>query len=303
MNRITALALLLGVALVTSACKSIPQPPPTQRTSSYHPSAHEDEYDRAYQTEAHHRHHHGRRDEGVNDNWNSYDRADGADDDRPGARRADGYQTRQDELPGASGDEMPAARTHRHRESRGITAVPGQFDFYLLNLSWSPEFCHGHPGATECAQHRAFTLHGLWPQNDAGSYPEECSDAPGPERPSVYGDIYPDPALLQHEWQMHGTCSGLGPDQFFALARRAAQTIHIPAELTHLTQQTAVTPAQMSALFTRYNPTIPASSFAITCGNNYLTAVEVCLDKNLRPGSCSAVRSCGANQIRVAAPQ
>ena len=49
--------------------------------------------------------------------------------------------------------------------------------------------------------------------------------------------------------------------------------------------------------------TTPASSLAITCGNNYLTAVEICLDKNLEPENCTAVKTCGANQLRIPAPQ
>ena len=44
------------------------------------------------------------------------------------------------------------------------------FDYYLLNLSWSPEFCHSHPNATECAQRAGFVLHGLWPQNNDRDY-------------------------------------------------------------------------------------------------------------------------------------
>src|SRR6201996_9691352 len=56
------------------------------------------------------------------------------------------------------------------------TAQP--FDYYLLNLSWSPEFCHSHPNATECASRATFVLHGLWPQNTDGTYPQNCSTAP-----------------------------------------------------------------------------------------------------------------------------
>src|SRR5580692_6196384 len=66
------------------------------------------------------------------------------------------------------------------------------FDYYLLNLSWSPEFCYTHPSATECASHPAFVLHGLWPQNTDGTYPQNCSSTPGPADPSQYADIYPD---------------------------------------------------------------------------------------------------------------
>src|SRR3974390_1701145 len=50
-----------------------------------------------------------------------------------------------------------------------IANANGNFDYYLLNLSWSPEFCHSHPSAAECAEHATFVLHGLWPQNFDGS--------------------------------------------------------------------------------------------------------------------------------------
>src|ERR1700739_4798556 len=102
---------------------------------------------------------------------------------------------------------------------RQLPTAPGNFDFYLLNLSWSPEYCHSHPSAAECEAHDAFVLHGLWPQNANGQNPENCSSAPGPADPAVYKDIYPDQSLLEHEWQTHGTCSGLSPDDFFNTAR------------------------------------------------------------------------------------
>ena len=260
-----------------------------------------DEYNRTYQGEAHHRHRHDRRDEASSDNWTGYDRAE---TDEPSADPDTGSNLPQRHDSGrAGGNIVPTAHLQGHHSSRALTAAPGQFDFYVLNLSWSPEFCHTHATAAECAQHRAFTLHGLWPQNVDGTYPEDCSEAPGPANPSQYADIYPDAALLQHEWQTHGTCSGLTPDQFFALARRAEQSIAIPAELSHLTQQITLTPAQVITLFRKTSPNIPAGTVAITCGNNYLSAVEVCMDKNLKPESCSAVKTCGANQIRIPAPQ
>jgi ribonuclease T2 len=176
------------------------------------------------------------------------------------------------------------------------------FDYYLLNLSWSPEFCHSHPTATECAKHPAFVLHGLWPQNTDGTYPQNCSTAPGPADPSQYSDIYPDPGLLQHEWRTHGTCSGLTPDAFFNAARAAFQSIVIPRTLTQLTTRISLPPAQILGLVTTANPTITSSSLALSCGNNYLTAIEVCLDKQLHPTSCGPIRSCRANTVRIPPP-
>jgi ribonuclease T2 len=51
--------------------------------------------------------------------------------------------------------------------------LPGQFDFYVLSLSWSPSFCAGaaERGASQCVM-RSATLflrrQGLWPQYDEG---------------------------------------------------------------------------------------------------------------------------------------
>ena len=176
------------------------------------------------------------------------------------------------------------------------------FDFYLLNLSWSPEFCHSHPTAAECAAHSTFVMHGLWPQNNDGTYPHNCSSAPGPSDPSQYSDIYPDPSLLQHEWATHGTCSGLSPDDYFSAARKAFRSVTIPPQLAGLTAQTSMPPDQILGLFTASNPPIAQADMALSCGNNYLTAVEICLDKTLQPIACSGVRSCGANTVKIPPP-
>ena len=178
---------------------------------------------------------------------------------------------------------------------------PG-FDFYLLNLSWSPEFCQSHPNAVECAAHAGFVLHGLWPQKNDGSYPENCSIAPGPSNPAAYKDIYPDPGLLQHEWQTHGTCSGLSADDFFTDARNAFNSVTAPPTLLGLTSQISMPPEEILGLFTKSNPAIPSSSLALSCSSNYLTAVEVCLDKSLHPIECPGIRSCRAKVVRIPPP-
>ena len=180
--------------------------------------------------------------------------------------------------------------------------VTQNFDYYLLNLSWSPEFCHSHPDAAECAQHSTFVLHGLWPQNDNGTYPENCSPEPGPRNPAAYSDIYPDPGLLVHEWRAHGTCSGLPPAAFFTLARNAFHSVAIPAALSHPDHQISTPPGQILDLFTAANPSIPRSSLALSCGNNYLTAIEVCLNKNAQPTPCGPIRSRRANTVRITPP-
>jgi ribonuclease T2 len=201
------------------------------------------------------------------------------------------------------GDERREGGNRQRRGGRAQSdAAPGAFDFYLLTLSWSPEFCLSHSTDAECAAHPAFVLHGLWPQNVDGSYPEHCSDEPGPANAHAYRDILPDAHLLEHEWQTHGTCSGLAPDGYFNTARQALQSVKIPAELVSMHGEIQLTPQQILGDFARANPGFAPQSFAMSCGNNRLTAVEVCLDKSLRAVACNGVRSCRANVVKVTPP-
>jgi len=43
-----------------------------------------------------------------------------------------------------------AAGRQRPRRSKTNGGQPGNFDYYVLALSWSPEFCHNHPQRAGC---------------------------------------------------------------------------------------------------------------------------------------------------------
>jgi len=179
-------------------------------------------------------------------------------------------------------------------------AEPGKFDFYLLNLSWSPEFCATHAGNRQCAAKPGFILHGLWATNLDASYPYHCAGGPGPANPAAYADVTPDTSLIRHEWDAHGTCSGLGADAFFALARKALQSVAIPAELKGLDHEIMLPPAGLRGMFAKANPSFPAGSVILSCGNNRLTAIEVCMTKDLKAMACPVgIRSCRANAVKV----
>lgn len=224
-------------------------------------------------------------------------------EDRYSERSEDRYsQRRERNYPGHDGRSGSHQNRRRTNNGRAANNTPGSFDFYLLNLSWAPEYCYSHPHAAECVTHATFVLHGLWPQNDDGSYPANCSDIPAPTDLGRYHGLYPDLGLLGHEWSEHGTCTGLTPEAYLAAAQRAVDQIHIPPALAHLTGSTSMPPTQIVGLFSRSNPGLPPASLALSCGGNFLTAVEVCLDKDLHPAACQAVRSCNANTVRIPAP-
>lgn len=190
--------------------------------------------------------------------------------------------------------------SNRHRQKQHQTGQPGAFDYYVLALSWSPEFCHGHPTKPECASGKfGFVVHGLWPQNEDG-YPENCSTAAGPSDPSGMADIMPDTSLVAHEWTTHGTCSGLDADAYFKLVRQAFESVKIPARLTTPDKKFSITPQELKKEFVAANPQLKPEDLAISCGNNYLTGVSACMDKQLRPRGCAGLRDCRANVIQVA---
>ena len=204
--------------------------------------------------------------------------------------------------PGLGGAREPGAESGRRRSRRARAAAgsqPGDFDFYLLSMSWSPEFCATHPSSPECSAHPGFVVHGLWPQNDDGSYPERCSTAAGPANPQQYTNLLPTVSLVEHEWVTHGTCSGLAPDAYFGEIGTAFHEIRIPAAFVNASQPMKVPPSAIVGQFQAANPSLPPGSIAISCGNNFLTAVEVCLSKTLQPEVCQNVHSCGATVVKV----
>src|ERR1700712_548738 len=88
--------------------------------------------------------------------------------------------------------------------------APGEFDFYVLSLSWSPSFCEaaserGNSGRSQQAQCGgrpfAFVVHGLWPQYERG-FPDYCQ-RPSPRLDrnimSSMLDLMPAPGLILSE--------------------------------------------------------------------------------------------------------
>jgi len=112
----------------------------------------------------------------------------------------------------------------------GSGTAPGTFDYYVLSLSWSPEYCatsggNAPNGDLQCrgAKKYGFVLHGLWPQYAKGGWPTTCSTtrAVPPEVIDRVLPIMPSRALPQHEWDKHGTCSGKDVGAYFDDAARA----------------------------------------------------------------------------------
>ena len=199
-------------------------------------------------------------------------------------------------LAGVSADARP-----RH----ATASEAGRFDYYVLTLSWSPVYCEHHPeDRQQCGARRfGFVLHGLWPQYTNGGYPSSCA-APSPltEDARAYGrTVFPSEKLVAHEWQKHGTCSGMDPKAYFKAADDARSAIRIPPELEPGARTRETTAQAVSKAIRDSNPRITNRGLAVVCSGPELAEVRVCLSKDLQPTACgSGVRdTCRSGAIRV----
>lgn len=174
-------------------------------------------------------------------------------------------------------------------------AQPGHFDYYLLSLSWSPEFCaspSGNNAPDQCAPSRryGFVLHGLWPQYASGGYPEACtsSNFKGVSEALINRmlPIMPARGLIRHEWDKHGTCTGLTADAYFDQAAKAYRSIRIPEAYQQPAVDLPVALTQVRAGFQAANPGLDGNALSVICKKQYLTEVRICLSPALVPTPC-----------------
>jgi len=182
-----------------------------------------------------------------------------------------------------------AARQHRRQAQRPRA---GQFAYYVLSLSWSPEHCASPERSAndaQCGEYRryGFVVHGLWPQYENG-FPESCAAGGALEQSVVNGvlDIMPSPALVRHEWSKHGTCTGMPPADYFATVRAAYTGVQLPQPYQDPTGVRRLDANQIRQEFLQANPSLGGNDIVVRCNKRYLEEVRICLDKDLRPRAC-----------------
>jgi ribonuclease T2 len=176
---------------------------------------------------------------------------------------------------------------------------------YLLYVSrWAGTAGNGH---TLPSYVNSWTLHGIWPQRNDGSWPSFCNNSDPFDRNQIQdlynqlevawydyqGDGY---AFWQHEWIKHGTCaeslSTLGSQhQYFASAIKVHSGITIAKTLENAgytpsdTQSYAVTDI-MSALESQFGTAPQVTCSWISGVGSSINGVTFCLDKKLNIMQC-----------------
>jgi ribonuclease T2 len=177
----------------------------------------------------------------------------------------------------------------------------GAFDYYVLSLSWSPNWCalEGDArGSDQCdARHdHGWTLHGLWPQFHRGwpSYCRTMQRPPSRNMSNSMADVMGSGGLAWHQWKKHGTCSGLSAADYFALSRRAYALVTRPAVFRKLGRTVKLPAKVVEDAFLKANPALEPDMLTITCADRHIKEARLCLSRDLDPVPCGrdVVRDC-----------
>ncbi len=171
----------------------------------------------------------------------------------------------------------------------------GDFDLYVLALSWSPTWCAiegDERGAAQCEAGAGYglTLHGLWPQYETG-WPSYCrTSARGPSdlMTARMIDIMGSSGLAWHQWRKHGVCSGLSAEAYFALSRSAYEAVTVPAVLTQLDRPVRLPAQVVEEALREANPDLTDRGVVTTCRDGRVAELRICLTRDLQPRDCPA---------------
>ncbi|MFP5478840.1 MAG: ribonuclease T2 family protein [Alphaproteobacteria bacterium] len=185
----------------------------------------------------------------------------------------------------------PAARAEGERA--------GEFDYYVLSLSWSAAWCALEGDARDDPQCDAgrgltFILHGLWPQYEDG-WPSFCRTGerdPTRAETAAMADIMGGSGLAFYQWKKHGRCSGLSAEAYYRTARQAFDSIAIPELFSRVDRPLALPASVIEEAFLETNRALEPDAITITCKSGLIQEARICLTRDLEP------RRCGEDVIR-----
>ncbi len=177
----------------------------------------------------------------------------------------------------------------------------GDFDYYVMALSWSATWCATTGDARDDPQCDAgrgidFVLHGLWPQYEDG-WPSFCrTTARDPSRgqTAVMADLFGGAGAAFYQWKKHGRCSGLNAVDYYLTANRAKASITIPEVFRGLNRDIRLPASVVEDAFLEVNPALTPAAITITCDEGRIDEVRICLTRELAPRDCApdARRDC-----------
>ena len=142
-------------------------------------------------------------------------------------------------------------------------------------------------------------------RNTSSGFPEFCQvPAPRLDRNIVSSmiDLMPAPRLIFHNWDKHGTCSGLPQRAYFETVRKARAVVKIPEPYLDPKAPLTVTPDEVEDAFVKANPGLPRDAISVTCDHRRLGEVRICMSRDLQFRSCPDVDTRACRRDKVVMP-
>lgn len=176
----------------------------------------------------------------------------------------------------------------------------GDFDYYVMALSWSANWCAREGDARDDPQCDAgrgvdFVLHGLWPQYEEG-WPSFCRTAerdPPRSLTAAQADLFGGAGAAFYQWKKHGRCSGLSAAGFYDLARQARARVAVPEVFRGLARDIRLEADVVEEAFLEANTALDPEGVVVTCRDGMVQELRICLTKGLE------FRTCGGDVGRV----
>lgn len=175
----------------------------------------------------------------------------------------------------------------------------GDFDYFVLSLSWSSAWCALEGDARDdpqCDDGRGltFVLHGLWPQYEDGwpSYCRTTERDPTRAETAAMADIMGGAGPAFYQWKKHGRCAGLSTANYFRTARAAYDRVTVPGFLSEVSRRLQVPAEVIEAAFLEANPELARDQITITCKEGLIQEARICLTPDLE------FRRCGEDVLR-----
>ncbi len=201
--------------------------------------------------------------------------------------------------------ERPVKAPSGGSEGGESCSIANQQDSYVLAITWQPGFCEHVPyngKKPECdamnsgaLQAKTLSLHGLWPnRKECGTRYGSCDGAPfalsketidkvAPWMPNFYFER----TFGAYEWNKHGKCQALPPDEYFIKAVSAVRVVN-DSEVGKIVLDNAGKRFRVGEFFervkARYGDRVAASITLVCTQHKYLQEIRVALPLDFSTG-------------------
>jgi len=180
------------------------------------------------------------------------------------------------------------------------------FDFYVFASEWTGSVCSTNKCTNAYdagAATNFWNIHGLWP-SDGSMNVNYCTDEKfDPTQiagqkdllATYWSGLYSSADSFHgHEWEKHGTCSGMDQATYFSTVVKLAKVFDIYSTL----QRNGIIPGGVydcAEVADIIKEEYGVNIITLNSASGYLTELYLCVDKQFRPRDCASGKICKGN--------